>query len=98
MRWQDLASRRIVLDELSQAMGGLDMTHPELQRGLEAARTKVLQLYEALVEVSGPFELGGADEECAATARVWVRRDDIREAPPNTAQREPKRTWAGCYR
>ncbi|MEP7216065.1 MAG: hypothetical protein ABI782_07405, partial [Anaerolineaceae bacterium] len=33
MRWQDLAARRVVLDELSEAMGGLDMTHPDLQRG-----------------------------------------------------------------
>ncbi|MEO6044371.1 MAG: hypothetical protein ABIQ47_10675 [Tepidiformaceae bacterium] len=93
MRWQDLAARRVVLDELSEAMGGVNMTHPQVAGALDALHRKVLELYEALVDVGGPFELGGADEERIANARTWVNWDDIREAPPNTANANNGRGW-----
>lgn len=93
MRWQDLAARRVVLDELSEAMGGVNMTHPQVAAALAALHKKVLELYEVLVRVGGPFDLGGADEERITSARAWVKWDDIREAPPNAANASNGRGW-----
>jgi hypothetical protein len=74
LRWQELRSIELVLEELSREFDGEEPTRPWEREALDNGRKRLEELHRAAQTYVGPFKLPGPDKEEVEQVREAIRR------------------------
>ncbi len=75
LRWRELRSVELVLEEVAGEFDGEAPTRPWEREALDDGKTRLEELHRAAQAYVGPFKLPGPDEEEMEQVREVIRRE-----------------------
>ena len=75
LRWRELRSIELVLEELSGEFDGEEPTRPWEREALDEGRKRLEKLHRAAQTYVGPFKLPGPDKEELEQVGECIRRE-----------------------
>jgi len=75
LRWRELRSIELVLEEVAREFDGEEPTRPWEREALDDGKRRLEELYRAAQKYVGPFKLPGPDEEEMEQVRECIRRE-----------------------
>ena len=75
LRWRELRSIELVLEELAGEFDGEEPTRPWEREALDDGKKRLEELHRAVQTYVGPFKLPGPDEKEMEQTRECIRRE-----------------------
>jgi hypothetical protein len=75
LRWRELRSIELVLEEVAAEFDGEDPTRPWEREALDDGRKRLEELHRAAQKYVGPFKLPGPDKVEIEQVRECIRRE-----------------------
>ena len=75
LRWRELRSTELVLEELAGEFDGEEPTRPWEREALDDGKTRLEELHRVAQAYVGPFKLPGPDDEEMEQVREVIRRE-----------------------